>query len=65
MFLAILEVYLLWQAYVCYAEAIRIQPTFAIAWSNIAGLFMEAGDYQKALAYYKVMVLLFNKNFDR
>ena len=35
-------------------EALRIQPTFAIAWSNLAGLFMEAGDYTKALAYYKV-----------
>jgi hypothetical protein len=35
-------------------EAIRLQPTFAIAWSNLAGLFMETGELQKALAYYKV-----------
>jgi len=34
-------------------EALRIQPSFAIAWSNLAGLFMEAGDYTKALTYYK------------
>jgi protein O-GlcNAc transferase len=40
-------------AYLCYMEAIRLQPTFAIAWSNLAGLFMEAGELQKALAYYK------------
>lgn len=44
------------QAYLCYMEALRIQPTFAIAWSNLAGLFMEAGDYAKALAYYKVTI---------
>ena len=42
------------QAYNCYVEALRIQPKFAIAWSNLAGLFMEAGDLKKALQYYKV-----------
>lgn len=42
------------QAYKCYIEALRIQPTFAIAWSNLAGLFMEAGDLNRALVYYKV-----------
>jgi tetratricopeptide (TPR) repeat protein len=42
------------QAYLCYMEAIRLQPTFAIAWSNLAGLLMEAGELQKALTYYKV-----------
>lgn len=41
------------QAYNCYVEALRIQPKFAIAWSNLAGLFMEAGDLKKALQYYK------------
>lgn len=35
-------------------EALRIQPTFAIAWSNLAGLFMESGDLNRALLYYKV-----------
>ncbi|CAN0308442.1 unnamed protein product, partial [Ectocarpus fasciculatus] len=25
----------------CYLEAIRIQPSFAIAWSNLAGIFKE------------------------
>lgn len=35
-------------------EALRIQPTFAIAWSNLAGLFMESGDLNRALQYYKV-----------
>lgn len=42
------------QAYSCYLEALRIQPTFAIAWSNLAGLFMESGDFNRALQYYKV-----------
>ena len=46
------------QAYNCYLEALRIQPTFAIAWSNLAGLFMEAGDLNRALQYYKVRILL-------
>jgi protein O-GlcNAc transferase len=41
-------------------EAIRLQPTFAIAWSNLAGLFMEAGELQKALAYYKVCAMATN-----
>lgn len=45
---------LLAQAYNCYVEALRIQPNFAIAWSNLAGLFMEAGDLNRALQYYKV-----------
>ena len=42
------------QAYNCYLDALGIQPTFAIAWSNLAGLFMEAGDLNRALQYYKV-----------
>ena len=42
------------QAYACYLEAIRIDPHFAIAWSNLAGLFMEVGDLNKAMQYYKV-----------
>lgn len=42
------------KAYNCYIEALRIDPQFAIAWSNLAGLFMEAGDLDKALLYYKV-----------
>jgi tetratricopeptide (TPR) repeat protein len=46
------------QAYLCYAEALRIQPTFAIAWSNLAGLLMEAGELQRALNYYKVWHVL-------
>jgi protein O-GlcNAc transferase len=39
-------------------EAIRLQPTFAIAWSNLAGLLMEAGELQKALTYYKEAIRL-------
>lgn len=35
-------------------EALRIQPTFAVAWSNLASLFMDAGDLNRALQYYKV-----------
>lgn len=46
------------QAYSCYLEAVRIQPTFAIAWSNLAGLFMESGDLNRALQYYKEAVKL-------
>lgn len=45
------------QAYNCYVEAIRLQPNFAIAWSNLAGLFMEANDLNRALQYYKVSSL--------
>ncbi|PNX78823.1 putative UDP-N-acetylglucosamine-peptide N-acetylglucosaminyltransferase SEC-like protein, partial [Trifolium pratense] len=45
-------------AYSCYLEALRIQPTFAIAWSNLAGLFMESGDFNRALQYYKEAVKL-------
>jgi protein O-GlcNAc transferase len=44
------------QAYACYLEAIRIDPQFAIAWSNLAGLFMEVGDLNKAMQYYKVNI---------
>lgn len=50
----LMEVILVWQAYNCYLEALRMQPNFAIAWSNLAGLFMEAGDLNRALLYYKV-----------
>ncbi|KAL0358434.1 UNVERIFIED_CONTAM: putative UDP-N-acetylglucosamine--peptide N-acetylglucosaminyltransferase SEC [Sesamum angustifolium] len=46
------------EAYNCYLDALRIQPTFAIAWSNLAGLFMEAGDLNRALQYYKEAVKL-------
>ncbi|XP_019264000.1 PREDICTED: probable UDP-N-acetylglucosamine--peptide N-acetylglucosaminyltransferase SEC [Nicotiana attenuata] len=42
------------EAYNCYVEALRIQPTFSIAWSNLAGLFMETGNLNRALQYYKV-----------
>lgn len=45
------------QAYLCYVEALRIQPSFAIAWSNLAGLLMEAGELQRALNYYKVRAM--------
>lgn len=45
------------QAYSCSLEALRIQPTFAIAWSNLAGIFMESGDLNRALQYYKVSYL--------
>ncbi|KAJ6761637.1 UDP-N-ACETYLGLUCOSAMINE--PEPTIDE N-ACETYLGLUCOSAMINYLTRANSFERASE SEC-RELATED [Salix koriyanagi] len=45
-------------AYSCYLEALRIQPNFAIAWSNLAGLFMESGDLNRALQYYKEAVKL-------
>lgn len=45
----------MFQAYNCYLEALRIDPTFAIAWSNLAGLFMEGGDLNRALIYYKVI----------
>ncbi|KAJ6951663.1 hypothetical protein NC653_040955 [Populus alba x Populus x berolinensis] len=45
-------------AYSCYLEALRIQPSFAIAWSNLAGLFMESGDLNRALQYYKEAVKL-------
>ncbi len=45
-------------AYYCYLEALKIQPSFAIAWSNIAGICMEWGDLQRALAYYQEAVRL-------
>ncbi|KAL5055353.1 hypothetical protein RYX36_036035 [Vicia faba] len=32
--------------------------SFAIAWSNLAGLFMESGDFNRALQYYKETVKL-------
>lgn len=48
----------MFQAYNCYLEALRIDPTFAIAWSNLAGLFMEGGDLNRALIYYKVIFCL-------
>ncbi|KAA3480326.1 putative UDP-N-acetylglucosamine--peptide N-acetylglucosaminyltransferase SEC [Gossypium australe] len=51
-------------AYNCYLEALRIQPNFAIAWSNLAGLFMEAGDLNRALQYYKEAVRLKPAFFD-
>ncbi|KAG4148755.1 hypothetical protein ERO13_D05G303601v2 [Gossypium hirsutum] len=42
------------EAYSCYLEALCIQPTFAIAWSNLAGLFMDSGDLNRAFQYYKM-----------
>lgn len=45
-------------AYFCYLEALKIQPTFAIAWSNLAGICMEWGDLPRALAYYEEAVRL-------
>lgn len=63
------------QAYNCYVEALRVQPTLPVAWSNLAGLFMETGDYNKALQCYKVPWCYFvqsvisvrreEKNYDR
>lgn len=53
------------QAYSCYLEALRIQPNFAIAWSNLAGLFMESGDLNRALQYYKVASFQFLMNSTR
>lgn len=40
-------------------EALRIQPAFAVAWSNLASLFMDAGDLNRALQYYKVWSTLY------
>ncbi|KAJ0840542.1 putative non-specific serine/threonine protein kinase [Helianthus annuus] len=40
-------------AYKCYLEALYIQPTFGIFYSNLAGLFMESGDLSRAHQYYK------------
>ncbi|XP_035831170.1 probable UDP-N-acetylglucosamine--peptide N-acetylglucosaminyltransferase SEC [Helianthus annuus] len=42
------------EAYKCYLEALCIQPTFAISYSNLAGLFMESGDLSRVHQYYKV-----------
>ncbi|XP_039006176.1 probable UDP-N-acetylglucosamine--peptide N-acetylglucosaminyltransferase SEC [Hibiscus syriacus] len=44
------------EAYSCYLESLRIQPMFAIAWSNVAGLFMDSSDLNRALQYYKEAV---------
>ncbi|CAN4095950.1 unnamed protein product [Withania somnifera] len=46
------------EAYNCYVEALRIQPTFAVAWSNLVSLFMDTGDLNRALQYYKEAVKL-------
>lgn len=40
-----------------------MQPTFAVAWSNLAGLFMDSGDLNKALHYYKVCRFFFTSMF--
>lgn len=32
---------MLTEAKQCYLEAIRIEPSFAIAWSNLAGIFKD------------------------
>ena len=39
----------------CYLEAIRIRPTFSIAWSNLAGIFKEEvrGDVRFYTAYWE------------
>ncbi|CAN0503925.1 unnamed protein product, partial [Ectocarpus sp. 12 AP-2014] len=42
----------------CYLEAIRIQPSFAIAWSNLAGIFKEEGNLTTAVAYYREAIRL-------
>lgn len=35
----------------CYLEAIRINPCFAIAWSNLAGIFKEEVSYVRQLVF--------------
>lgn len=49
------------QAYSCYVEALHVQPTLPVAWSNLAGLFMETRDYKNALQCYKVLFCLCRK----
>ncbi|WVZ67695.1 hypothetical protein U9M48_016739 [Paspalum notatum var. saurae] len=46
------------QAYTYFREAIRIAPTCASAWCNIAGIFMQWGDFNKAVLYYKEAIKL-------
>ena len=36
-----------------YLEAIRVKPDFAIAWSNLAGVFKEEGQLPTAISYCK------------
>lgn len=42
----------------CFLEAIRIQPSFAVAWSNLAGVFKDQGDLETAVAYYNEAIRL-------
>ncbi|KAK2428703.1 putative UDP-N-acetylglucosamine--peptide N-acetylglucosaminyltransferase SEC [Trifolium repens] len=34
---------------ICHVETLRIQFTFAIAWSNLVGIFVELGNFNRAL----------------
>jgi tetratricopeptide (TPR) repeat protein len=42
----------------CYLEAIRIRPDFAIAWSNLAGVFKDEGQLKTSIAYYQEAIRL-------
>eukprot|EP00850_Spirogloea_muscicola_P021471 SM000250S08729 [mRNA] locus=s250:111942:120200:- [translate_table: standard] len=41
------------QAYLCFQQALHMQPSCPFAWSNMAGILMETGEYFQALLYYK------------
>ena len=36
-----------------YLEAVRIKPDFAVAWSNLGGVFKSQKDYKSAVSYYE------------
>ncbi|RHY83994.1 hypothetical protein DYB35_004706 [Aphanomyces astaci] len=42
----------------CFTNAIRVKPTFAIAWSNLAGLLKDEGQLDKAIDHYKEAIRL-------
>lgn len=46
------------QAIQCYLAAIRIRPSFADAWSNLAGAYKDGGHITEAIAAYRQAVAL-------
>ena len=46
------------EAKLCYLEALRIQPTLAVAWNNLACIFLDEGNTVEALQRFSQALVL-------
>jgi protein O-GlcNAc transferase len=45
-------------AKLCYSEAIRLEPSLAVAWNNLACVYLDEGSVPLALQHYIQAILL-------